>query len=403
MNSKTQHSLNRTQTKIAVALVTVGFTLFYALMPIILGNAADSRGLTEREIGFLASSFMGGQTFGFFSGVFWVRRFSWRMLTLGAGVTMALGLLVASMSINYVSLSISFSIAGIGAAVGYGVTIACIGDTDEPDRWYAWAWFAQAIVGAALAYVLPRLSFVGQDFNALMLFLVGIIVLLMPLLALIPNRGIKDGRTKNHAGQRLDAPHGALLLGLLVIILVFVAESGLWAFLDRIAVAGGFDRKFAGTAVAASFGGAAAGSFIAGIIGARFGRLIPMSISIFASIGAAILFYASHDPFSFIAAAVVYGFAWNLGAAYRMALVADADVSGRYSTLIPGMQAIGSVIGPGLAGMLVFGGSFTYVYALSSTAWLVALVFFIRANKTLSTFQAAARTPSTIPSQEGGG
>ena len=394
MSTEVQHQLNKTRTKIAVVLVTVAFTLFYGLMPIILGNAADSLSLTERQIGFLASFFMSGQTLGFFSGVFWVRRYDWRVLIMGAGVVMVLGFFFASESTDYVLLSLSFSIAGIASAVGYGVTIACLGDTDEPDRWYAWAWFAQAVVGSALAYFLPRLSFVGQDFHASMLFLIGVIIVLMPLVILMPSRGVKDGRTKNDAGQRLHAPFGALLAGLLVIILVFVAESGLWAFLDRIAVAGGFDRKFAGNAIAASFIGAACGSFVAGIIGTRFGRLIPMGISIFASIGAAILFYVSRSPMSFLVAAVVYGLAWNLGAPYRMALVADADTSGRYSTLIPGMQAIGSVIGPGMAGLLVIGGSFAYVYVMSSIAWLVALVLFVWANKSLSAFQTASEVPS---------
>jgi len=375
--------------------MTVAFTLFYALMPIILGNAADSRNLSEQEIGFLASFFMGGQTIGFFSGVFWIRRYNWRVLILGAGVVMMLGFFFASISANYVLLSVGLSIAGIASAIGYGITIACLGDTDEPDRWYAWAWFAQAVVGASLAYLLPRLSFVGHDFDASMRFMIGVIIVLMPLVLLIPGKGIKDGRTKNDAGQRLAAPHGALLLGLLVIVLVFVAESGLWAFLDRIAVAGGFDREFAGTAIAASFIGAACGSFIAGVIGARFGRLIPMSISIFASIAAAILFYFSRDPISFLTAAVIYGIAWNLGAPYRMALVAEADVSGRYSTLIPGMQAIGSVIGPGLAGMLVIGGSFFYVYLLASIAWLVALMLFILAHRALGVFNTSSNVPAS--------
>jgi len=394
-----QHSLNQTRTKVGAVLVTVPFTMYYALMPIILGNAADSRALAEREIGFLASFFMGGQTLGFLSGVFWVRRYNWRGLLLGAGAVMALGFFLASISSGYVLLLLSHSIAGFASAIGYGVTIACLGDTDQPDRWYAWAWFAQAVVGSSLAYLLPRLPFVGQDFDASMRFLIVVIVVLMPLVFLMPTRGSKDGRTRDAAGQRMAAPHGALLAGLLVIVLVFVAESGLWAFLDRIAVAAGFDREFAGTAVALAFIGAALGSFVAGAIGTRFGRVVPMSVSIFASIGAVILFFLSRDHMSFLTAAFVYGAAWNLGAAYRMALVADADVSGRYSTLIPGMQAIGSVIGPGLAGMLVFGGSFTNVYVLACAAWLVALVLFSWANGKLEMFKA--RGDAQSPDEKG--
>ena len=108
-----------------------------------------------------------------------------------------------------------------------------------------------------------------------------------------------------------------------------------------------------------------------------------MTVSILASIAAAGLFYISDDRLSLLVAAVVYGAAWNLGAPYRMALVAEADISGRFVTMIPGMQAIGSVIGPGLAGVLVIDSSFALVYVVASVAWFAALVLFFFANKYL--------------------
>jgi len=377
--------INQTRSKFAAAALTVAFTLFYGLMPIILGNASDSRGLNEREIGFLASIYMGGQTLGFFSGIFWIRKIRWQPLLLGSGLTFVVGFFAASWLTGYTALAACLFASGTAAAVGYGVTIAAIGDSDEPERWYAWAWFMQATVGTGLAYLMPRLGFIGQDFDASARLTAGIVLLLMPLVLVMPNRGVKSGVLRSSHEKAASKSHIAMGVGMAVIVLVFVAESGLWSFLDRIAVAAGHDREFAGLVVALSFAGGAAGSSIAGFLGNQFGRILPMTVSIFMSIGAALLFYLSKEGFSLIIAAFVYGVAWNLGAPYRMALVAEADVSGRFITLIPGMQAIGSVIGPGLAGMLVIGSSFALVYLVASIAWTAALLLFFAAHRMLAT------------------
>jgi len=379
-----QNPVNQFRTKFAAAAITVAYTLFYALMPIILGNASDSLGLNEREIGFLASIYMTGQAFGFFSGVIWIRRVPWRPLLIWSGGVCAVGFVAATLVTGYAMLAACLLVSGAAAAVGYGVTIACIGDSNEPDRWYAWGWFMQAIVGTGLAYLLPRLGYVGQDFDASMRLIAIIVLLFMPLAVVLPNRGIKSGNLHSGASGSVSMTSVALIVGMVVIVLVFVAESGLWSFLDRIAVAAGHDRTFAGLVVASSFVGALIGSSIAGCLGIRLGRLVPMTVSIAASIAAAMLFYSSENELGLLLAAFVYGAAWNLGAPYRMALVADADVSGRFVTMIPGMQAVGSVIGPGLAGMLVINGSFAAVYFMASLAWLIALALFYIAQRSLA-------------------
>ncbi len=238
--------INRTQTKFAAAAITVAYTLFYALMPIILGNASDTRGLGEREIGFLASIYMSGQALGFFSGVFWIRRLPWRPLLIGSGILFSFSFFAASYTSGYLTLASCLFVSGTAAAVGYGVTIACIGDSDEPDRWYAWAWFMQAIVGTGLAYLMPRLGAIGQDFDASMRLTAAIVLLLTPLALSLPNRGVKSGTLTGSSSGPVSTAYLALVFGMAVIVLVFVAESSLWSFLDRIAVAAGHDREFAG-------------------------------------------------------------------------------------------------------------------------------------------------------------
>jgi len=74
---------------------------------------------------------------------------------------------------------------------------------------------------------------------------------------------------------------------------------------------------------------------------------------------------------------------WNLGSPYRMALATSADVSGRFSTFVPAMQTLGAAIGPAVGGILVVGGSFFYVYVMSTIGWLVTIGLFLVASHKL--------------------
>ena len=50
---------------------------------------------------------------------------------------------------------------------------------------------------------------------------------------------------------------------------------------------------------------------------------------------------------------------------YQVAAIARSDASGRAVMLVPAAFALGSMVGPGLAGQLVAGGSFSGLLALA--------------------------------------
>ena len=67
-----------------------------------------------------------------------------------------------------------------------------------------------------------------------------------------------------------------------------------------------------------------------------------------------------------------------------MALAADADRSGRFSTLIPAMQTLGAAAGPSIAGLLVVADSFTPLFVFASVLWVLTAVLFTRAASLLA-------------------
>jgi predicted MFS family arabinose efflux permease len=153
--------------------------------------------------------------------------------------------------------------------------------------------------------------------------------------------------------------------------------------MERIAVSGGLTTSFAATAMAFSFFASGIGSIAAAIMGRRFGSTRPFVVAVTLSITSVWVLWAGGTETIFFTGVMLFALAWNLGSPYRMALATRADSSGRFSTFVPAMQTLGAALGPAVAGLLVVNGSFTPVYIMSTTAWLLTLVLFIAANRRL--------------------
>jgi predicted MFS family arabinose efflux permease len=133
--------------------------------------------------------------------------------------------------------------------------------------------------------------------------------------------------------------------------------------------------------MAFSFFASGIGSIAAAMMGRRFGSNGPFVIAVVLSISSVWVLWASSTESIFFAGVMLFALAWNLGSPYRMALATRADSSGRFSTFVPAMQTLGAALGPAIAGLLVVNGSFTPVYIMSTTAWILTLVLFIAASR----------------------
>lgn len=77
---------------------------------------------------------------------------------------------------------------------------------------------------------------------------------------------------------------------------------------------------------------------------------------------------------SFALGAWIWEFAFTCGCVFQAALIARHDVSGRAVVLIPAVFALGSMVGPGIAGNLVTGGSFASLLLLALACTVVPVL-----------------------------
>jgi MFS family permease len=374
--------VNHINSRVAAITLNVICITYYNIMPLIIGGAAESRGLLEDQLGFAAAAFMGGLALVNFAGVAWLRRFDWRKLVLTGNALAALALALPIVYFSASAWILCNLLAGIATGMSYGVSIACLGDTREPERNFALAYAAQTFLSAGLIFMLPRLAtsydlfVVGQGITAA-LMAAGIALILI-----VPKHGTKSGvPAKAAATGSPGIPQAVLVMALLVLMLNVMAEGAIWAFLERIAVSGGLTTSFAATAMAFSFFASGIGSIAAALMGRRFGSTGPFVVAVVLSISSVWVLWASSTESIFFAGVMLFALAWNLGSPYRMALATRADSSGRYSTFVPAMQTLGAALGPAIAGLLIVNGSFTPVYIMSTSAWVLTLVLFIAASR----------------------
>jgi predicted MFS family arabinose efflux permease len=374
-------SVNSAAARFAAIATNVVCISYYNIMPLVLGGAADSHGIAEGQLGFAAAAFMGGLALINFTGFAWIRRFDWRLLVLGGNALAALAFLAPTAAFSYPTWVACNLLAGLSTGVSYGVSIASLGDTADPERNFALAYAAQTFVSAGMIFALPRLPLgfdlftLGQGAAAAMM-LAG----LLPAF-LLPRQGTKGGHAPAANSRRVVMPRAALTMALFVLLLNVMAEGAIWAFVERIAVSGNLTTEFAATVMAFSFFASGAGSIIAATIATRFGSIKPFIAAVCMSIASVWVLWLGKGQAMFFAGIMLFALAWNLGSPYRMALATRADASGRFATFVPAMQTLGAALGPAAAGLLVINGSFVLVYAMCTVAWLATIVLFLDASK----------------------
>lgn len=376
--------VNLPTSRFAAITINVICITYYNIMPLVLGGAAQSRGLVESQLGFAAAAFMGGLALVNFAGFAWLRRYDWRLLVAGGNGLAAIAFVAPVLQFSALTWILYNLMAGVATGISYGVSIACLGDTREPERNFALAYAGQTFLSAGLIFLLPRLALdtdlfvLGQSIAAALM--VGGILLILTL----PAHGAKSGLPANIPGKtKLSVTNTALIMALLLLMLNVMAEGAIWAFIERIAVADGFTTSFAATAMAFSFFASGAGSMVAATIGRRFGSTRPFVVAVALSIVSVWILWVGGTQAIFFAGVMVFALAWNLGSPYRMALATRADSSGRFSTFVPAMQTLGAALGPAVAGVLVVDGSFVRVYIMSTAAWILTLLLFFAARKRL--------------------
>ncbi|HTP78163.1 MAG TPA: cytochrome P450 [Rhizomicrobium sp.] len=367
----------------ACTVSSVGGLLFN-IMPALLGAAAARFALNDAQVGTVGSSMLAGFALVAATSRQWIGRFDWRRL-IGAGTALSVASLAAAAFIDsYGALLATLFATGMGLGLLYTVTIAIVSENHRPDRAFGIKLASEVLLAIVAVLLLTQFVQARWGFAGTVLTLAAIsgVVSLVGLLGIPAHRALvpPDERFAMLRRFRSDLSmmrNWAPWLGLGAMFVSFGGLAALWAFLTQIAPSFGVNDRTVAVLLMIGLAVSGMAGIAAAVIGDRFGRERPLMIGMLAAIAGVVVLMVGHGLAGYFIGALLAVGLWNFPMAYQMGMIASSDPNGRVAVLMPAALAVGSALGPVLAGALLSGGNgYVPLYALFAVSIAASLACF---------------------------
>ena len=363
------------------ALGVIG-SIVFLLLPMLIGAFTENLSLSTTQVGLLGSADMAGMFLAAAVATAWIRRYNWR-----AVAALACGLLIICHLLSgfvqaFVPLFLIRVLAGFAGGSLMSIALTSLGDTRHPDRFFALFIAGQLTLGGLGLWLFPGLLArfgLGGVFSALALVVLGA-MLLIPSISQ-QGRKIEPAARASASGVTNRTINPAMLPGVMALLACFIFNLGImavWAYLERMGNAAGLEAGFIGGTLAVSLVGALFGALFAAIIADRFGRVMPLVVTVVIQGVALSLLSGELSRNAFLVGVMLFAFGWNFPVAYQLAITVSIDVSGRLVVLFLSAVKLGYAAAPVVAAQLIMmGQGFTPVFVLSAAGLVASALIFV--------------------------
>jgi predicted MFS family arabinose efflux permease len=251
------------------------------------------------------------------------------------------------------ALLIARTITGIGAGLTSAAGTAAAASSRQPERVFAVITVLHNVILAAEFKVIPYVQ-TETDPTGCYLMMAAVGTVSLPLCRwLLPPRK-SDTADESFVLLLLSAPNRILAVAVMAGMFALEAgQSGVFTFVDQIGIQAGLDADDRGTALSVMSFMGLAGGVIAAWLGARIGRVLPITIGLTLNVAAAVGLAVCESVFAFSALNLLWGLAYNFLVPYLMGALAALDDRGRWAVAGDSLWNGGAVPGPWVAGLLV--------------------------------------------------
>ena len=350
---------------IVVGLVGIDFLL---VEPAVVGAVVDYGGLTTQEAGWLASTHMGGAMIGTIIVPFVIAKWNLRRLVLSALCLIILSELSSVVLNSLVFLGIARFFAGLGDGLLYATAAGVIAGMRQADRIFGLFLVAQFLLGAFGLYILPKvlpIIEVQGIFYSFAAMAGGAVC----VTRWFPVRA-SDQIIERPAIQLLRFP---IILSLVALLIHYIANGAMWAYLDRIGVANGISPEDVGFSLSISMVVGIFGALIPVLIGVQYGRFFPFLTGLLMIAASALLLMGSFSLMRYAIAVCIFNFALSYTIPYFMGLQGSLDPQGRIVAMGVVMIYFGLTLGPVIGSLLVTDDNFVNMLWMTVAGFMLSL------------------------------
>ena len=354
----------------------------YMLLPAIISSAIDEFTLSTTQAGLIASCLLGTLALSMFATTPFLTRIESIKITRAGALIVAIGYLLAAFAPGLIGVFLALSVAGAGMGISIAGGDAIVSARDNPDQVFAYIFALGQFTAFALLVACVPAATQGAGFKGLCLLLMAWSILMLVVLSLSGSQQ-SSGNTKHG--------HGSITIAIFIspifraLFMIGFSDASVWPFTGEVGMSVGLDETQAQTIQGVALLAGIIGATIAGFLGTRFGRRLPiiLGLSILAVMYFAILSANSAWIYSAaqIAALLFYGFSIP----YLFGISSELDSSGQIMATATGMQMLGLAIGPWVAGILMSGPGLTAVGIAVVLSVIATLLLALRSlSKTAS-------------------
>ena len=357
--------INSMKTIAAAMWMTVIGTVGILFLPLMVGGIIDELGFDKIQAGYIAAAEMAGVAIASGLGIYWVRRVNWQTTATYASIIFIGANWVSTGIDGYWLMFIARLLVGLSSGVLLAIGLACQSDSKNAQRIFGY-WVACQMTVSSVGYLLlPGIRTQwGLDGFLFALMILGATSFVSILF--LPKHG--KNRTVDANGPRSSMVLGGLALS--GALLFFMAQGGLWAFLERLGLAANLTVTQIGFALAISSYCGIVGGLAKNWLADFMGATAPF---VCVAIGEIVmLFLFANDPGNVLYAVAVcmLQFFWAMGMATLMGGFNLIDKSGGLVLLLMSTAKAGYSLGPALMGWLIDGDDYSWVL-ISSGAFVI--------------------------------
>lgn len=365
----------------ASCILGVAANLAYMTLPVMLGVAADTAHLNERQVGWLGSVEVTGMLLGALTFSLLVNPRRLRALGLVALIAVAGGALSLLSARGFEGFAIARAVGGFGAGLGNSLSVVCVGFTLAMARnqglLNASIIFSGALGLTLFSWIGERWGLVGVVWPSILVAFVGLLGLpFLPASRQEAPRGKADATIPSSASP---ASASAMVLGawLLATTLSHLAPAAGWAYAERVGVEVGLSTGSVGILLTVGSLLSAACCLGSHRISARRGSVVCTALCI----GGLLLGFASWAMPSmgapgYGARVAAISMLWGLLTVFQITAMADLTPGARWMSFVPLAQNLGAAIGPSIGAALTDGPR-TLQDALFTCSLLLAMPLLI--------------------------